>query len=397
MQNRRNFHYDDRFNWPTGNPGDGKDSKLGNIFSEQMFDPRLDDRHYKSYQRHEGGGHMGPKDIESRRRVPQHSFDHQRRQERIIRENKSRWQRRAEPRTGSGFHIGYEHPVFGAGPSKRPGQNREQGPRRPGREKRLAERQRQEKELRESRKNYDLPGYNRPMRSEAAESSFDGAEDRLASKAWLDKRKQEDEQKYWHTWQTCPSQRQDLETAEDAVEEIVHGYESPRGTQHDFAKPPRPYDGGVRRFQTHSLQLAEPASMRVKRSTIRRKPSGMEKQYLLARGFTRNNRAIKSSCSDESEPSAEEMSQSFKRPTSLLQSHVFRSPPSVYADEQQVEQLEDIGLPKQPPRMKLAWHGLPRPVFKRFESIKRAVARKAEGRPHKQVQPPRFRMTVTHR
>ncbi|XP_060656014.1 uncharacterized protein LOC132791195 [Drosophila nasuta] len=392
VEQRRNYRYDDRFNWPTGNPGDGRDTKLGNTYSDELFDPRHDERHYKSYQRNDANNRM-TKDVESRRRVPQHSLDHQRRQARIIQENKWRWQRRTEPKTAPGFRVSYEHPIYGASPQRRPGRQ-EQQPRRPGREQRLKEKQRQEKELRESRKDYDLPGYNRPLRSEAGDSTSSTDENQFASQAWLAKRKQENEQQYWHTWQTCPSERQDPETAEaeDIAEEISPGYESTHETRRGFVKPSRPYDGGVRRFQTHSLQLSEGRKhLKTKRSVVRRRPSGMEKQYLLARDFTTRIHRL----SDESDNSVEEVNKSFKRPTSLLQSHVFRSSPTVYADEQKVEQLEDIGLPKQPPRMKLAWHGLPLPVYKRFESIKKAVARKQlDSSTKKRLQPPRFRMTV---
>ncbi|XP_034477088.1 uncharacterized protein LOC117783671 [Drosophila innubila] len=390
VEQRRNYRYDDRFNWPTGSPGDRK------VYTEEGFDPRYDERHYKSYQRTEGfGNNTSAKDSESRRRITQDTADHQRRQERIIQENKWRWQYRSEPKT-TGLRYSFEKPIYGAGPpSKKGGTTTE--PRRRGQEQRQKEVKRQERELRESRKNYDLPGYNRPLKSEADEAPV--AEDtpspaKTASQAWLEKRAREDEQKYWHSWHTCPSERQNPESAEDASEEIMHGYEGPRGPRRGLVKPPQPYDGGVRRFQTHSVQLADrkvapPRFRPGKKTALRRKPNGMEKQYRLARDFTRVNRL-----SDESDVTTEEFSKFFKRPSSsLLQSHVLRSPPT-FGHIQEEERLEDIELPKQPPRMKLAWKGLPRPVYKRFDSIKRAVARNNQDRLKQRLEPPRFRMTV---
>jgi len=124
------------------------------------------------------------------------------------------------------------------------------GPLTRGREQRQKEVKRQERELRESRKNYDLPGYNRPLKSEADEAAPVAEETpspaRTASQAWLEKRAREEEQKYWHSWHTCPSERQNQENAEDASEEIMHGYEGPRGPRRGLVKPPQPYDGGVR-------------------------------------------------------------------------------------------------------------------------------------------------------
>ncbi|KAL7738357.1 hypothetical protein ACLKA6_006677 [Drosophila palustris] len=405
MEQRRHFRYDDRANWPTGNPGESK------MYTEEGFDPRYDERHYKSYQRSsetygQGGSSTSPINPDSRRRIAQDTLDHQRRQERIIEENKWKWQYRSEPKT-AGLRYRIEKPIYGAGPPSKKGKTE---PRRPGREQRLKEVKRQERELRESRKNYDLPGYNRPLKSEAvdadgpvaaADESEQPTAPKYASQAWLDKRAREDEKQYWHTWHTCPSERADPETAEDASEEIMHGYNGPRGPR-EFVKPPPPYDGGVRRFQTHSVQRADReiptlAPPRVKaaagkRSVIRRKPNGMEKQYRMARDFTRVNRI-----SEESDVTFEEYRRCCKRDTSLPQSHQFRPSPTAYAQmmqEEEEERLEDIELPKQPPRMKLAWQGLPRPVYKRFDSIKRAVARKNQERIKQRLEPPRFHMTV---
>lgn len=380
MEQRRHFRYDDRFNWPSGNPGDSK------IFTEEGFDPRYDERHYKSYQRNAGfdqgsGWKSSDKDPESRRRVQQNMMEHKRRQDRIIQENKYRWQHRSESRTG--IKLNFAQPVYGAGPGNRgnPAEKHSRG--RTGRVQRQKEVKRQARELRESRKNYNLPGYNRPSKSEAMDDAP------VASKAWLQKKAREEEQKYWHTWSTCP---EDLETAEDASEEIMTGYEGPRGSKRGLTKPPQPYDGGVRRFQTHSAQLADrkvpvlapPHQREGNRFLTRRKPNGMEKQYRLARDFTRVNRIT-----NESDVTLEEFSKCFRRPSSLLQSHVFRSSPMELAATQPQDRLQDIEQLKQPPRIKLAWQGLPRPVYRRFDSIKQAV-----GHSKRPLQPPRFKMTV---
>lgn len=404
LEQRRHFRYDDRYNFHDGKEG----SKM---YAEEGFDPRIDDRHYKNFQRNE---HMEQSDMdqrvwnsanketESRRRIIQDTVDHQRRQARIIQENKRRWQHRSEPKNKYPIEYTYDNDVLAAGTSKKRRLGRQAKEDKAAedyskrrRHQRQTEKQRQERELRESRK-----GYNLPKSEIETEQTSGAAPDTLyASRAWLEKRAREDEAKYWHSWQTCPEERSKRESNEEADDDDSPRYEPTQ--RRGFVKPPHSYDGSVRSYQTNSRQLTErphtvapPKYVLTRQAAIRRKPSGMEKQYLLARDFTRLNRSPLPGVANP-----ERLTESFryKHHTSLLQSHVFNKPTSVYADKVEEDQLEDIELPRQPPRTILAWQGLPRPVYKRFDGIKRAIAhqKKVHCKSTKtRVQPPRFQMTV---
>ncbi|EDW60213.1 uncharacterized protein DDB_G0290301 [Drosophila virilis] len=399
LDQRRNYQ-DDSHDW-SSKRGEDAGVQMKNVYGEdRRFDPRYDDRHYKSYYRGENYDMVdgstksvpsSPKDPESRRRITQDTMDHQRRQERIIQENKIRWQQRSEPKTPVSQYT--HHTFFSAENPRKPSkqesedQTAEEYSRR-RRQQRLKEAKEQERELRESRKGYKIP------KSEDEQGPPENLDTRYASEAWLEKRDQEDEAQYWHTWTTCPEERRGKEMAKHEAAEDEEDEGAPKynpSERRGFVKPTLPYDSSVRRFQTHSLQLAEndvppmePPQHAAKDQgqPKRRRPSGMEKQFLLARDFNRLN-FVKDDTTN--------------RPSSLLQSHVFNLPRTVYAEEKRREELKDIELPEQPPRRKLAWQGLPRPVYKRFDGVNRAIARNDQvqrKKCRKCVEPPRFRMTV---
>ncbi|XP_017837714.1 trichohyalin [Drosophila busckii] len=413
---------------------------------EEGFDPRYDDRHYASHQREEARMRdhkdlskphwpTGVKDMDSRRVIQQAALEHQRRQERIIQENKLRWEQRKEPRLNYNepkYHDDY-NPIEAR---ESPG-NKHPGGERPGREQplrktkrqdedarrfskqRLARRERRSiekhhaRELRESRKGYKLPkstmmSAEQSDQSEEQQPQAQHSEQyqlqqptvlSSASRAWLEKRQMEEEAKYWHSWNTCPDERRRQEeaaAADEAADEQPSGYEpnsaSPR---RGLTTPPAPYDGSVRHFQTNSRQHAELELSEMPQPTQtlqpkRRRLSSMEKQHQLARDYAQLQQL-----SDIS-GRLDRFVRTFKEPTALLQSHVFKSRQGSYVQQAEQDALKDVALPAQPPRRKMAWQGLPRPILKRFDSIKAAFNRQQEldepPKPPSRVQPPRFNM-----
>lgn len=396
----RHFRSDEPQDW-TAMRADDAIKQMNQKYSDET---RYDSRPHKSYDQQGDSfdqiesSQTGMRDPESRRMITQDTSDHQRRQERIIEDNKRRWQNRVEPKSPAALQYERVNQIFG---DERPGQKRQ---RRGGNEdqsaeeyskrrraQRLKEKQRQERELRESRKGYNLP------KSEDSEPSSPTTMS-TASKEWLARKAEEEEAKYWHTWSTCPDERRRLEAEKAEAETAEEDDESSSGykksERRGFIKPTLPYDSSVRRFQTHSQQVtAAEVQFPVRpvnypsrqRTTVdqfkpeRRRPSGMEKQIMLINDFNRLKTVNR------------------KRPLSLLQSHVFKSPKTKYSERRVEENLEDMELPEQMPRPKLAWQGLPRPVYKRFDGINRAIARKTQCQSknaRKCVEPPRFKMTL---
>lgn len=399
----RHFRSDEPQDW-TAMRADDAIKQMNQKYSDEMhFESRYDPRAHKGYDQQGDSfdqiesSQTGMRDPESRRLITQDTSDHQRRQERIIEENRRRWQNRVEPKSPAALQYERGNQIFGdEKPGKkhqRRGGNEEQtaeeySKRR--RAQRLKEKTRQERELRESRKGYNLP------KSEGSEPSASTTMS-TASQEWLARKAEEEEAKYWHSWTTCPDERRrldaekaDAETAEHDDDDSSSGYK--KSDRRGFIKPTLPYDSSVRRFQTHS-QLVTAAQVRPvnygsqQRTTLeqfkpeRRRPSGMEKQIRLIKDFNRLKTVSR------------------KRPLSLLQSHVFKSPKTKYSERRVEENLEDMELPQQMPRPKLAWQGLPRPVYKRFDGINRAIARKTQCQSKnagakKCVEPPRFKMTL---
>ncbi|XP_023162091.1 stress response protein nst1 [Drosophila hydei] len=381
----RHFRSDEPKDWKAKR-GDDALKQMNKKYSDDKFaDSRYGNQHYSKYDQGEGydqtdSPYKGNRDPESRRLITQDTIDHQRRQERIIEDNRRRWQKRVEPKSPSQLQYERTSDIFGA---DKPGKRHQRRPNedqsaedysKRRREHRQKEKQRQERELRESRKGYKLP--------KAEETSQPASE--AIDKEWLARKTEEQEAKYWHSWTTCPNERCNPDAESD---ESSSGYK--KSDRRGFIKPTLPYDSSVRRFQTHSQQLTvktqiplRPMQNAVQKhptkdlaNTKRRRPSGMEKQLVLLNDFNRLKM-------DKT-----------KQPTSLLQSHVFNTPKTKYSDRQVEEKLEDMELPEQLPRTKLAWQGLPRPVYKRFDGVKRAIARKTQGQ-SKFVEPPRFKMTL---
>ncbi|EDV98363.1 uncharacterized protein LOC6568789 [Drosophila grimshawi] len=274
----RNYRMDDK-----GWVGD-EDSEVQRVYGEEnTFDPRYNDRHYKIYRRHEMTTFQ---DSDARRRRIVHDAEeHQRRQERILLDNKNRWEQRTEPKSPA--MLNYEHKYLIEGKSRKHRQRQTEEERiaeeysRQRRYKRLSEVKRQARELRESRKGYKLP---KPQLNRLPAI-------RSANEKWLEQRAVEDEAKYWHTWTTCPNERRCRETAaaNDADDAAPGDRTINRRT--GFVQPKVPYDSSVRRYQTDSQQLAKAHSSQPTPSLAppgyttgdlthnRRRPTGIEKQY----------------------------------------------------------------------------------------------------------------------
>lgn len=281
-------------------------------------------------------------EVETRRRIVQDSQEHQRRQARIIAENRERWVDRTEPNPYTNADM---TPYAADTPQERE-ERRARRQRREGVE-------REERELRESRKNYKLPGYNAPRRPDKEESAeLEGEEqprDRKeqetssaesASQAWLERQAEEREKQYWHSWHTCPQERDYQYTVEESNDPTPAGYAPKR--KRALTKPPKAYDGSVRHFSTPRWTVPDP---KLSQYYSERKPSGLQKQYNLACDALR----------------------SYRRRT---KSHVFKTP-----SVEEKTPIRDLELPHQPARAKLDWQGMPSSVYKRFGNIKKAINR----------------------
>lgn len=369
--NERRYYREDDY-YPHGGRGEDSDDK---------------EKHRKqsSFQRPEYGSFSNTEywrsnDAEPRRRIIQDSYDHQKRQARIIAENRQRWISRTEPKPHPNITTTMSDPITSdRDPAKEYSRRR--------RKQRQEEVKRQERELRESRKNYKLPGYNAPREDEKAELEDQEDEEQKqqqddrkpktvakdASAAWLAKRAEEEERHYWHSWYTCPRER-DNETS------VVSG-ENKENPQADYqstkkrrlTKPPQSYDGSVRRFQTYSHQTA-------KYIRTKRKPSGLEKQVSLAYDI----KFPWQSTGDR-----------------RLLSHGSLAPSKVFWEEKPIKKLKASASEN------LDWKGMSSSIYKRFGNIKKSIDRKEEKqlaeekqRYHRKEQPknqclvpPRFSMT----
>lgn len=343
------------------------------------------------------------KDVESRRQIMQDTMDHQRRQARIIAENRQRWVDRTEPNP---YTVGSVQPYGAETPNERE-ERRARKQRREGLEE-------EERELRESRKNYKLPGYNappsrRPSREESSEMDSDDepraqldeeqqqqeqqqlqqqqqetSSAEKASQAWLERQAEEHEKQYWHSWHTCPQERDYQYTVEDSNDPTPAGYAPKR--RRSLTKPPNPtYGGSVRNYSKSNPRWGAPPPPSLQYQYPKRKPSGLQKQFNLA-------------C-DALEP--------YRRKAT---SHrVFKSP-----SLGEKTPIRDLELPRQPARAKLDWQGMPSSVYKRFGNIKKAISRnevqvrqylqkqqqqtlKDDDKPYykwRSLVPPRFAMTL---
>ncbi|XP_030369239.1 uncharacterized protein LOC115620226 isoform X2 [Scaptodrosophila lebanonensis] len=349
-----------------------------------------------------------------RRPTKQGSIQHRQMQERIIEENKRKWLNRPEPKreiNAPGVIYQLKNPLYaaekihlhhggGAGGGKnRRGQGDDKAAEeysRRRRAQRLKELKRQERELQKSRRGYKFP------RAEGDSAPEGRMKDNVSQ--------QETEAQYWHSWQTCPDERRMFKTEEEMSDaEPSSGYGKTDAQQPGLVRPPHPYDGSRRRFQTASLQQAarldlapkaleeramwrtngiKPPSydMRVKRRASR-KLTSMEKQYQLAYDLTDGHKRRRSSVAD-----AKVQQSQIKMP---MPQKMWRNP---VPDDDEVE-LIDMELPHQPPRKKMSWNGMPQWWHKRFNKGKRSRSNDFEDAAEERdeapkVKPPRYRMTV---
>lgn len=333
IKERRNYRQDDYYPHDSGEDGDAKDNRRKQPYTRPEYGGLNSTEFWRSNE------------TEPRRRIIQDSYDHQKRQARIIAENRQRWISRTEPKPHPNIDTTMNDPITSdRDPAKEYSRRR--------RKRRQDEVQRQERELRESRKNYKLPGYNAPKETEKSELDDQGEQQddntptraMAASDAWLAKRAKDEEKHYWHSWYTCPRERDD-ETAE------VEG-ESKDNTQADYqstkrrrlTKPPQSYDGSVRRFQTYSHQTA-------KYIRTKRKPSGLEKQVSMAYDI----KFPWQSTGDR-----------------RLLSHGTLVPSKIFWEEKPIKKLKPLATDN------LDWKGMPSSIYKRFGNIKKSIDRKEE-------------------
>lgn len=342
--NERRYYREDDY-YPHGSSGEDSDE-------------REKHRRQSSFQRPEYGGlnnteYWRSNDAEPRRRIIQDSYDHQKRQARIIAENRQRWISRTEPKPHPNITTTMNDPITSdRDPAKEYSRRR--------RKQRQEEVKRQERELRESRKNYKLPGYNAPKEDEKAEMDDQEEEEqqqkkqqddhhkptiaRDASAAWLAKRAEEEERNYWHSWYTCPRER-DSETREASGENKENPQADYQSTKRRrLTKPPQSYDGSVRRFQTYSHQTT-------KYIRTKRKPSGLEKQVSLAYDI----KFPWQSTGDR-----------------RLMSHGSLASSKVFWEEKPIKKLKATASDN------LNWKGMPSSIYKRFGNIKKSIDRKEE-------------------
>ncbi|EDW33598.1 GL11788 [Drosophila persimilis] len=251
-----------------------------------------------------------------RRTILQNPEEHMRRQQLIIEENRRRWTRGPARRDAQAPGISKSDVIYDADDrrnreSSRP-RRRAKDPNRAAkdyskrrRHQRQKEVKRQAYELQKSRRGYNLP---RPddSRAEAQDgdvtmSHRDEAQNQDdysgASKEWLRKRAEAEEENHWHSWHTCPSQRcsEDLEPGDD--------FNPSDGSHSGLGRHPGGYYDSRRSF--HHLQLPSIRSSNyqkvIDRLTCRRKPVGF---HLLMQKHPEDARLEDDSVLEEKPPQA---------------------------------------------------------------------------------------------
>lgn len=197
-------------------------------------------------------------DTESRRRMTQGPLEHQLRQERIIEENKRKWQNRAEPKREVYAHgMTYKtDKVYGADkgtprPSRaiRDRQAAEDYSRR-RRTVRENELRRLAEELRQSRTGLKSPvGGSERSKTEMQKTDEDEEHAKPPSSSWANKQREEENEMYWHSWNTCPDERRVMEKGQQVTQDRGLGFGAQR------PKPYHPYD--VTRRSLHQHQYAK--------------------------------------------------------------------------------------------------------------------------------------------
>ncbi|EDW72038.2 uncharacterized protein Dwil_GK10650 [Drosophila willistoni] len=137
---------------------------------------------------------MGQHDGESRRRMTLDPVEHQMRQERIIEENRRKWQNRTEPnREVHANGISYNIDKFLGAENTKLNANRVVKNKQTAEEYSRNRREARQNELRRA-------GSKDNMQNE--DNDFN-----KPSEAWLNKQIAEHNDKHWHTWYNCPDER----------------------------------------------------------------------------------------------------------------------------------------------------------------------------------------------
>lgn len=220
-----------------------------------------------------------------RRFILQNAEEHQRRQQMIIEDSKRKWSRGRPGREVLAPGT-YRHDfIYNAGDKrdwhKKRDRRRDYDPDREAKDysrKRMYQRQKEVKrqayELQKSRRGYNLP---KPDDSRAEAHEWDATMRRGGDEAEMQYYHSGtgEEAKYWHSWQTCPSQRgsEDLEHGEDFTQSD--------GSRSGLRGPPKGYYNSRRTM--HHLQVPSIRSPNyqtvVNRLVCKRKPMGMEKRF----------------------------------------------------------------------------------------------------------------------